>query len=138
MKEDTKTKSNVIKGPWSLTETMKKRATNQSKDWEKKEKMAADFVFGEELTEAICVKMIQSLSDNKVDLGTQSFQKYLPFINETIKSYIMQTKGYSHPLQDFINSVMTNNTLDNSGTLNYNVLDIKVIKKILKDIYGKK
>jgi len=138
MKEDTKKSNNVIQGPWNLTETMKKRASTQNKDWEKKEKMAADFVFGEELTEAICVKMIQSLSDNKVDLTSSSFQKYLPFINETIKSYIMQTKGYVHPLQDFVNKIMVNNTLDNSGTLNYNVLDIKIIKKILKDIYGKK
>ena len=129
---------NEIKGPWPLTETMKKRATNASTDWARKEKMAADFVFGEELTEAICVKMIQSLSDNKVDLSNKEFQKYLPFINETIKSYIMKTKGYTHPLQDFINAIMVNTTLDNSTTLNYNVLDIKIIKRILKDIYGKK
>ena len=47
--------------------------------------MAADFVFGEELTEAICVRLIQSLSDNKVDVSSNAFQKYLPFINETIK-----------------------------------------------------
>ena len=138
MKEDTKKSTNVIKGPWTLTETMKKRAANASTDWAKKEKMAADFVFGEELTEAICVKMIQSLSDNKVNLADKDFQKYLPFINETIKSYIMKTKGYTHPLQDFINAIMVNTTLDNSTTLNYNVLDIKIIKKILKDIYGKK
>ena len=74
MKEDTKKSNNVIKGPWTLTETMKKRATNASTDWARKEKMAADFVFGEELTEAICVKMIQSLSDNKVDLSNKEFQ----------------------------------------------------------------
>ena len=84
MKEDIKKSTNIIKGPWTLTETMKKRAVNASTDWAKKEKMAADFVFGEELTEAICVKMIQSLSDNKVDLADKDFQKYLPFYHNVI------------------------------------------------------
>ena len=36
MKEDTKKSTNVIKGPWTLTETMKKRAANASTDWAKK------------------------------------------------------------------------------------------------------
>jgi hypothetical protein len=100
--------------------------------------MAADFVFGEELTEAICVRLIQSLSDNKVDVSSNAFQKYLPFINETIKSFIMKTKGYTHPLQDFVDKIMIDSALDKSIEVNYNVLDIKTIKKILKDIYGKK
>ena len=42
MKEDIKKSTNIIKGPWTLTETMKKRAANASTDWAKKEKMAAD------------------------------------------------------------------------------------------------
>ena len=100
--------------------------------------MAADFVFGEELTEAICVRLIQALSDNKVDVGTPAFQKYLPFINETIKSFIMKSKGYTHPLQEFVDKIMIDSALDKSIEVNYNVLDIKTIKKILKDIYGKK
>ena len=137
MNEGTKP-SNVIKGPWKLNDKLKKQAASQTADWAKKEKMAADFVFGEELTEAICVRLIQALSDNKVDVGTPAFQKYLPFINETIKSFIMKTKGYTHPLQDFVDKIMIDSALDKSIEVNYNVLDIKTIKKILKDIYGKK
>jgi len=137
MKEDIKS-SNIIKGPWKLSDKVKRQAASQSADWAKKEKMAADFVFGEELTEAICVRLIQSLSDNKVDVGSDAFQKYLPFINETIKSFIMKTKGYTHPLQDFVDKIMIDSALDKSIEVNYNVLDIKTIKKILKDIYGKK
>ena len=137
MNEGTKP-SNVIKGPWKLSDKVKRQAASQSADWAKKEKMAADFVFGEELTEAICVRLIQSLSDNKVDVSSNAFQKYLPFINETIKSFIMKTKGYTHPLQDFVDKIMIDSALDKSIEVNYNVLDIKTIKKILKDIYGKK
>ena len=137
MKEDIKS-SNIIKGPWKLNDKLKKQAASQTADWAKKEKMAADFVFGEELTEAICVRLIQSLSDNKVDVSSNAFQKYLPFINETIKSFIMKTKGYTHPLQDFVDKIMIDSALDKSIEVNYNVLDIKTIKKILKDIYGKK
>ena len=137
MNEGTKP-SNVIKGPWKLNDKLKKQAASQTADWAKKEKMAADFVFGEELTEAICVRVIQALSDNKVDVGTPAFQKYLPFINETIKSFIMKSKGYTHPLQDFVDKIMIDSALDKSIEVNYNVLDIKTIKKILKDIYGKK
>ena len=137
MNEGTKP-SNVIKGPWKLNDKLKKQAASQTADWAKKEKMAADFVFGEELTEAICVRLIQSLSDNKVDVSSNAFQKYLPFINETIKSFIMKTKGYTHPLQDFVDKIMIDSALDKSIEVNYNVLDIKTIKKILKDIYGKK
>ena len=55
MNEGTKP-SNVIKGPWKLNDKLKKQAASQTADWAKKEKMAADFVFGEELTEAICVR----------------------------------------------------------------------------------
>ena len=106
--------------------------------WAKKEKMAADFVFGEELTEAICVRIIQSLSDNKVDVGVPAFQKYLPFINETIKSFIMKSKGYNHPLQEFVDKIMIDSALDKRIEINYNVLDIKTLKRILKDIYAKK
>ena len=137
MKEDIKS-SNIIKGPWKLSDKVKRQAASQSADWAKNEKMAADFVFGEELTEAICVRLIQSLSDNKVDVSSNAFQKYLPFINETIKSFIMKTKGYTHPLQDFVDKIMIDSALDKSIEVNYNVLDIKTIKKILKDIYGKK
>ena len=137
MNEGTKP-SNVIKGPWKLNDKLKKQAASQTADWAKKEKMAADFVFGEELTEAICVRLIQALSDNKVDVGTPAFQKYLPFINETIKSFIMKSKGYTNPLQEFVDKIMIDSALDKSIEVNYNVLDIKTIKKILKDIYGKK
>ena len=108
------------------------------KDWAEKEKMAQDFVFTEELTEAICVKLIQSLSDNKVDVNKPIFQKYLPFLNETIKSYIMGVKGYTHPLQEFVDKIMIESAIDKQVEINYNVLDIKTIKRILKDIYGKK
>ena len=103
------TKSNVIKGPWNLTASLKRRAAASQKDWAEKEKMAQDFVFTEELTEAICVKLIQSLSDNKVDVNKPIFQKYLPFLNETIKSYIMGVKGYTHPLQEFVDKIMNEN-----------------------------
>lgn len=137
MNEGTKP-SNVIKGPWKLNDKLKKQAASQTADWAKKEKMAADFVFGEELTEAICVRLIQALSDNKVDVGIPAFQKYLPFINETVKSFIMKSKGYTHPLQEFVDKIMIDSALDKSIEVNYNVLDIKTIKKILKDIYGKK
>ena len=137
MNEGTKP-SNVIKGPWKLNDKLKKQAASQTADWAKKEKMAADFVFGDQLTEAICVRLIQALSDNKVDVGTPAFQKYLPFINETIKSFIMKSKGYTHPLQEFVDKIMIDSALDKSIEVNYNVLDIKTIKKILKDIYGKK
>lgn len=137
MNEGTKS-SNVIKGPWKLNDKLKKQAASQTADWAKKEKMAADFVFGEELTEAICVRLIQALSDNKVDVGIPAFQKYLPFINETVKSFIMKSKGYTHPLQEFVDKIMIDSALDKSIEVNYNVLDIKTIKKILKDIYGKK
>ena len=132
------TKSNVIKGPWNLTASLKRRAAASQKDWAEKEKMAQDFVFTEELTEAICVKLIQSLSDNKVDVNKPIFQKYLPFLNETIKSYIMGVKGYTHPLQEFVDKIMIESAIDKQVEINYNVLDIKTIKKILKDIYGKK
>ena len=132
------TKSNVIKGPWSLTDTLKKRAQSSQKNWAEKEKKAQDFVFTEELTEAICVKLIQSLSDNRVDIQKPIFQKYLPFFNETVKSYIMGVKGYSHPLQEFVDKIMIESAIDKQVEINYNVLDIKTIKKILKDIYGKK
>tara|TARA_R110001592_G_scaffold45675_2_gene145933 strand:- start:20 stop:436 length:417 start_codon:yes stop_codon:yes gene_type:complete len=138
VKEDTKQPNNVIRGPWSLTETLKKKAADSQKDWAAKEKMAADFVFTEQLTEAICVKMLTSLTDNRVKVDAPEFQKYLPFFNEVIKSYIMYTKGYSHPLQEFVNKIMIESTLDKGAEINYNVLDIKTIKKILKDIYGKK
>ena len=50
----------------------------------------------------------------------------------------MKTKGYTHPLQDFVDKIMIDSALDKSIEVNYNVLDIKTIKKILKDIYGKK
>ena len=132
------TKSNVIKGPWNLTASLKRRAAASQKDWAEKEKMAQDFVFTEELTEAICVKLIQSLSDNKVDVNKPIFQKYLPFLNETIKSYIMGVKGYTHPLQEFVDKIMIESAIDKQVEINYNVLDIKTIKRILKDIYGKK
>ncbi len=138
MSEDTKIPNNVIKGPWSLTQTLKQRAEGSKKDWAAKEKMAADFVFTEELTEAMCVKMITSFTDNRVPLDKNEFQKYLPFVNEVIKSYIMLTLGYTHPMQDFIRKIMIDSTLDKGAEINYNVLDIKTLKRILKDIYAKK
>ena len=136
MREDIK--SNVIKGPWSLTDVMKRKAKTNQKNWEEKEKKAQDFVFAEELTEAICVRLIQALSDNKVDIQRPVFQKYLQFINESIKSYIMLSKGYNNDLQEFIDKIMIDSALDKGIEINYNVLDIKTLKKILKDIYGKK
>jgi len=136
MSEDTK--SNVIKGPWSLTDTLKRKAQSSQKNWAEKEKKAQDFVFTEELTEAICVRLIQALSDNRVDIQKPIFQKYLQFINESIKSYIMYSKGYNHVLQDFVDKIMIDSALDKRTEINYNVLDIKTIKRILKDIYGKK
>ena len=139
MKEDTKkSNNNIIKGPWSLTDTLKQKAKQNQKDWAQKEKMAQDFVFTDELTEGVCVKLIQFLSDNKIDLQKPEFQKYLPFFNEVIKSYLMLSLGYSHPLQEFINKIMIDSAIDKRVEINYNVLDIKMIKKILKDIYGKK
>ena len=66
------------------------------------------------------------------------FQKYLQFINESIKSYIMLSKGYNNDLQEFIDKIMIDSALDKGIEINYNVLDIKTLKKILKDIYGKK
>ena len=57
MKEDTKkSNNNIIKGPWSLTDTLKQIAKQNQKDWAQKEKMAQDFVFTDELTEGVCVK----------------------------------------------------------------------------------
>ena len=57
MKEDTKkSNNNIIKGPWSLTDTLKQKAKQNQKDWAQKEKMAQDFVFTDELTEGVCVK----------------------------------------------------------------------------------
>ena len=53
MKEDIKS-SNIIKGPWKLNDKLKKQAASHTADWAKKEKMAAEFVFGEELTGALC------------------------------------------------------------------------------------
>ena len=50
----------------------------------------------------------------------------------------MLSLGYSHPLQEFINKIMIDSAIDKRVEINYNVLDIKMIKKILKDIYGKK
>ena len=137
MREDIK--SNVIKGPWSLTDVLKRKARTNQKNWAEQEKKAQDFVFAEELTEAICVRLIQALSDNKVDIQRPVFQKYLQFINESIKSYIMLSKGYTNnDLQEFIDKIMIDSALDKGIEINYNVLDIKTLKKILKDIYGKK
>ena len=136
MREDIK--SNVIKGPWSLTDVLKRKARTNQKNWAEQEKKAQDFVLAEELTEAICVRLIQALSDNKVDIQRPVFQKYLQFMNESIKSYIMLSKGYNNDLQEFIDKIMIDSALDKGIEINYNVLDIKTLKKILKDIYGKK
>ena len=136
MREDIK--SNVIKGPWSLTDVLKRKAKTNQKNWAEQEKKAQDFVFAEELTEAICVRLIQALSDNRVDIQKPIFQKYLQFINESIKSYIMYSKGYNHVLQGFVDKIMIDSALDKRIEINYNVLDIKTIKRILKDIYGEK
>ena len=50
----------------------------------------------------------------------------------------MLTLGYKHPLQDFIKKIMIESTLDKGAEINYNVLDIKTLKRILKDLYAKK
>ena len=118
--------------------SIKKKSRVNQKNWAEQEKKAQDFVFAEELTEAICVRLIQALSDNKVDIQRPVFQKYLQFINESIKSYIMLSKGYNNDLQEFIDELMIDSALDKGIEINYNVLDIKTLKRILKNIYGKK
>ena len=50
----------------------------------------------------------------------------------------MLSKGYNNDLQEFIDKIMIDSALDKGIEINYNVLDIKTLKKILKDIYGKK
>ena len=103
MREDIK--SNVIKGPWSLTDVLKRKAKTNQKNWAEQEKKAQDFVFAEELTEAICVRLIQALSDNKVDI-----QRYISSIynllTKVLKGCIMISKGYNNDLQEFIDKIM--------------------------------
>ena len=64
MKEDTKKSTNVIKGPWTLTETMKKRAANASTDWAKKEELSINGLTNEV---DIITGVIENIEDGNID-----------------------------------------------------------------------
>ena len=76
---DDNTKGVVLKGPWKRAKTVKKSQT---------EKISNDMAFAEDVAESVMIPMIHGLSENGVDIKSDTFVAEIGFINEIVKAII--------------------------------------------------
>ena len=95
---DDNTKGVVLKGPWKRAKTVKKSQT---------EKISNDMAFAEDVAESVMIPMIHGLSENGVDIKSDTFVSEIGFINEIVKSIMYRNMKYPHPMNELIETVMS-------------------------------
>ena len=96
--EDDSTKGIVLKGPWKRVKTVKKSQT---------EKISNDMAFAEDVAESVMIPMIHGLSENGVDIKSDTFVSEIGFINEIVKAIMYRNMRYPHPMNQLIETVMS-------------------------------
>jgi len=63
--------------------------------------------FAEDVAESVMIPMIHGLSENGVDIKSDTFVSEIGFINEIVKSIMYRNMNYPHPINQFIEAVMS-------------------------------
>jgi endonuclease III len=117
---------NVVKGPWKRSKVVSQSQTD---------KLEQDMMFSDDVAETVMIPMIHNLAENGIDIKTSGFLQEVGFMNEVIKSMMYRHLGYKHPMQLFIQTMMSTKTEsieDVYATFDHEKLE-EMIKKI-KDV----
>ena len=120
---DDNIKGVVLKGPWKRAKTVKKSQT---------EKISNDMAFAEDVAESVMIPMIHGLSENGVDIKSDNFVAEIGFINEIVKSIMYRNMNYPHPINQFIEAVMS--TKKESVEDVYSKFDYEKIEEMLDSL----
>ncbi len=87
-----------------------------------------NIIFTENLCEALVVNMIHNMSENGMNVDSQTFIRDTSFLIEVVKSTIYRDLGMIHPLQDLVDT-LTSVTKEEGGVA-YDV-DLEGIASLL-------
>jgi len=116
-------KDNIIKGPWKRVKTVSMAQT---------QKLSEDMMFCDDVAESVMIPMIHNLAENGVDIKTNEFVQEIGFMNEVIKSMMFRHLGYKHPMQLFIQTMMSTKTESVEDT--YATFDHEKLKEMIQKI----
>ena len=116
-------KGNVVKGPWKRSKVISQAQTDQ---------LEQDMLFSDDVAETVMIPMIHNLAENGVDIKTNEFVQEIGFMNEVIKSMMFRHLGYKHPMQLFIQTMMSTKTESVEDT--YATFDHEKLEEMIKKI----
>ena len=88
---------NIVIGPWAGS-----TKNNIKKVLSKEDKVSTDMNYIDKVAENIMVQLIHTLAENGVDISKKEFIRHIGFIDECVKSAMLEDMGYEHPLSELI------------------------------------
>ena len=120
MADDKTISNNVVKGPWKRAKTIEPAQTD---------KMYNDIAWSEEVTESVMIPLIHNLAENGVDVKSDMFVSEVGFMNEIVKSILLE-KGIESVILNGQSSTHLSLNVDNDVQVyvkNINVIRVKYI-----------
>ena len=100
---------------------------------EENSRVREDIEFVEELAESIVVNAITNFQENGIDVTSDTMKMYIPFLNEFIRAICYKDMGYKHILNDLLEKVITEKSVDNNLDISYHSVNIEKVKNLLED-----
>ena len=121
---NAKENDNIIQGPWPKSKRKIKIPDEEVL------KLQANMEFAEELNQKIIVQMIQTMGENGIGVGDESFIRDLGLIIELTKGSIYRSMGISHPTHPFF-EVLVDLTIDDDKTI-HSLIDLNKFEKFIE------
>ena len=115
---------NIIKGPWKKVVTISPEENSRVRE---------DIEFVEELAESIVVNAITNFQENGINVTSDIMKMYIPFLNECIRAVCYKDMGYKHILNDLVEKIMTEKSVDNNLDISYHSVNIDKVKELTED-----